>query len=118
MRLNRSSMRPRAISFALVALAAALALGEPAAAETAAEKGFAVAARSDRSDRGFKDSRVKLKMVLRNKAGQESSRDLEIRTLEVPDEDVGDKSLLVFSSPADIDGTALLSHAKILDPDD
>lgn len=87
-------------------------------AQTAEEKGFEVAARSDRSDRGFGDSKVKLEMVLRNAAGKESRRSLLITTLEVPDESVGDKSLVVFDSPADIDGTALLSHAKILDPDD
>lgn len=87
-------------------------------AETPEEKGFAVAARSDRSDRGFGDSRVDLKMVLRNARGQESTRELSVTTLEVPDEQLGDRSLVLFSSPADIDGTALLSHAKILEPDD
>ena len=40
------------------------------------------------------------------------------RIKEVPDESLGDKSVIVFESPADVDGTALLSHAKILDPDD
>ena len=43
---------------------------------------------------------------------------LSLRTLEVPDESVGDKSLIIFDSPRDIKGTALLSYAKILDPDD
>ena len=56
-------------------------------------------------------------MVLRNAAGQESTRTLEIATLEKPDEDEGDKSLVLFDTPRDIEGTALLSHAKILDPD-
>ena len=89
----------------------------PAAAETPEEKGFAVAARSDRSDRGFTDSRVEMKKVLRNAAGQESKRTLALNTLEIQDEQVGDKTLIVFDSPADTDGTALLSHAKILDAD-
>jgi len=90
----------------------------PAIAETPEEKGFAIAARADRTDRGFTDSRVEMKMVLRNAAGQESNRTLALNTLEIPDEQVGDKTLIVFESPADIDGTALLSHAKILDADD
>ena len=94
-----------------------LLMAAPAAAETPEEKGFAVAARNDRSDRGFADSRVEMKMILRNAAGQESTRTLALNTLEIPDEQVGDKTLIVFDSPADIDGTALLSHAKILDPD-
>jgi predicted RND superfamily exporter protein len=79
--------------------------------------GFEVAARADRSDRGFADSEVALEMVLRNAAGKESRRALNITTLEITDETVGDKSLVVFDSPKDIKGTALLSHAQILDPD-
>ena len=82
------------------------------------ERGWAIAARSDRSDRGYTDSAVDLTMVLRNAAGRETTRTMALRTLEVPDESLGDRSLIVFQSPADIEGTALLSHAKILDPDD
>lgn len=89
-----------------------------AVAQTPEDKGFEIAARSDRSDRGFGDSRVTMKMVLRNAAGQESTREMYQTTLEIPSEDLGDKNLIVFDSPADIEGTALLSHAKILDPDD
>jgi len=84
----------------------------------AERRGFDVAARADRSDRGFGDSEVELEMVLRNSAGRESRRTLAIATLEVPDESEGDRSLVVFDSPNDIKGTALLSHARILDPDD
>ncbi len=110
-RLNKSRL---AQALALVVLLT----GVPALAQTPEEKGFAVAARSDRSDRGFKDSKVSLKMILRNAAGQEATRKLTLSTLEIPNEDLGDRSLIVFESPADIDGTALLSHAKILDADD
>ncbi len=81
-------------------------------------KGFALAARVDRSDRGFGSSRVSATMVLRNAAGQETSRQLAFRTLERETEEVGDKSLVIFETPRDVKGTALLSHAKILDPDD
>ncbi|TVZ40480.1 outer membrane lipoprotein-sorting protein [Alteromonadaceae bacterium 2753L.S.0a.02] len=81
-------------------------------------KGFEIAARSDRTDLGFGDSEVELTMVLRNAAGEESSRSLRITTLEKENEEVGDKSLVVFDTPRDIEGTALLSHAKILTPDD
>ena len=95
-----------------------LMLSAGADASTAEEKGFEVAARSDRSDVGFGKSEVELQMVLRNAAGQETTRTLRISTLEKPDESVGDKSLVLFDTPRDIEGTALLSHAKILDPDD
>ena len=93
--------------------------GKSVEEKSAAEiKGFEVAARSDRSDRGFGDSEAEMTMVLRNAAGQESSRTMRFTTLEIPDESVGDKSLVLFSTPRDIEGTALLSHAKMLDPDD
>jgi outer membrane lipoprotein-sorting protein len=87
-------------------------------AAAATDKGFEIAARSDRTDLGFGASEVELKMILRNAAGQEATRSLRISTLEKPDETVGDKSLVLFDTPRDIEGTALLSHAKILDPDD
>ena len=111
--LPRRASRILALALAAVTLSAVSSL-------TVADdgRGFEVAARSDRSDRGFQDSEVELQMILRNAAGQETTRTLRISTLEVPDESVGDKSLVVFDSPRDIDGTALLSHAKILDPDD
>ena len=101
-------------------LLAAFAMSFAAGADAATEetRGFDIAARSDRSDLGFGDSEVELKMILRNAAGQESSRALRITTLEKADESVGDKSLVLFDTPRDIEGTALLSHAKILDPDD
>jgi len=90
----------------------------PVRGSTDAERmGFEIAARADRTDRGFGDSKVELEMVLRNAAGKESRRTLKITTLEIADETVGDKSLVVFDNPNDIKGTALLSHANILDPD-
>jgi len=90
----------------------------PVRGDTEAQRlGFEIAARADRSDRGFGDSEVELEMVLRNAAGRESRRTLKIATLEIADETVGDKSLVVFDTPKDIKGTALLSHAQILDPD-
>ena len=99
-------------------LAFTVLLANRADATTAEEKGFEIAARSDRTDVGFGESEVELKMILRNAAGQQSTRALRISTLEKPDESVGDKSLVLFDTPRDIEGTALLSHAKILDPDD
>jgi len=87
-------------------------------AQTEEQRGFEISARSDRSDRGFGDSRVVLKMILRNAAGKETTRELVLRTLEIPDESLGDRSMIVFQRPADINGTALLSYAKILEPDD
>lgn len=112
---NTSATLRRSIAIGLTGLMMAAA---PALAQDAAQKGFDIAARSDRSDRGFGDSLVILNMVLKNAAGAESTRAMAMTTLELPDESIGDRSLVRFDSPADIEGTALLSHAKILDADD
>ncbi len=111
-------MKIKSIISVVLLAAFAVMLTDRADASTAEEKGFEIAARSDRTDVGFSESRVELKMVLRNAAGQQATRSLRISTLEKPDETVGDKSLVLFDTPRDIKGTALLSHAKILDPDD
>ncbi len=111
-------MKLKTITAVVLITGFAAILADRADATTAAEKGFEIAARSDRTDLGFGESRVDLRMILRNAAGQESTRSLQISTLEKPDESVGDKSLVLFDTPRDIEGTALLSHAKILDPDD
>ncbi len=102
----------------VVGITSVLLVAPPAMSQDAAKKGFEVAAMSDRSDRGFGDSAVILNMTLTNAAGAESSRSLMITTLEVPDESIGDRSLVRFDSPADIEGTSLLSHAQIIDADD
>lgn len=99
-------------------LAIATVISMPLHAKTEQEKGFEIAARSDRTDLGFGDSTVNAKMVLRNAAGQETTRELLFNTLEKENEDVGDKSLVFFKTPRDVEGTALLSHAKILEADD
>lgn len=100
------------------AISAVLLLSMPTTAETVKEKGFAIAAKSDRLDKGFGTSIAKLEMKLTNAAGKSTTRTLEIKTKEKPNEDVGDKSVTLFFTPPDVEGTALLSHAKILESDD
>ena len=56
-------------------------------------------------------------MILKNAAGDETTRSISFTTLERDNEDVGDKSLVLFNTPRDIKGTALLSHAQILEAD-
>jgi outer membrane lipoprotein-sorting protein len=87
-----------------------------ALAGEAEDKGLQIAKEADRRDEGFGDSRSTMVMILRNKRGQESKRELEIRTLEVKDD--GDKSLTVFHTPRDVRGTALLTFSHGVDPDD
>ncbi len=86
--------------------------------QTPEEKGQAVAERADREDSGWHDNASVMRMVLRNKSGQESVRELRRKALESTERDRGDKSIIVFDTPRDIQGTALLSHTRILEADD
>lgn len=103
----------------LWASAVAMIAATPVYAETSPEvRGNEIATEWDKRDTGFGDSSANLQMILENRHGEKSTRFLKIKTLEVPDTDVGDKSLTVFSKPRDIKGTAFLSFAQILEPDD
>ena len=110
--------QPNAAQVSTLIFLTATLLATTVNASTDEKKGFQIAARSDRSDAGFGDTVVELKMVLRNATGKETTRTLSVKTLEKPNEQIGDKSLIVFSRRPDIDGTALLSYAKILKVDD
>ncbi|WP_262690401.1 outer membrane lipoprotein-sorting protein [Kordiimonas aestuarii] len=115
--------RPKLRSKRLAAILAVVTLGysliNPITwADDAEDKGYDIAARSDRTDTGFGDSEVTAVMTLTNAAGATSTREMYFKTLERENEQVGDKSLTVFVTPRDVQGTALLSHAKILEPDD
>ena len=87
-----------------------------AQAETAEEKGLAIAMEADRRDTGFADTRAEMTMVLRNRQGEESTRQMRVKILEVPDD--GDKSIFVFDEPADVKGTGLLSFSHKVGDDD
>ena len=79
-------------------------------------RGLEIAVERDARDIGFHDFEAELRMVLKNRHGQSSERSLRSRTLEVTDD--GDKSLIVFDAPADIDGTALLTFSHKSGDDD
>jgi len=85
-------------------------------AETAEEKGLAIATEVDRRDNGFGDYVSNMEMVLRNKHGQESRRKMRRRTLEVIGD--GDKSLTIFDTPRDVKGTAFLTFSHKIGDDD
>lgn len=93
-----------------VALTGLLAMGVAVAwAQTPEEKGLEIAKEADRRGEGFEDMQAKLEMILRNKQGDESRRELRVKNLEV--ENDGDKSLTIFDTPRDQRGTALLTFA-------
>ncbi len=85
-------------------------------AETAEEKGLAIAIEGDQRDQGYIDSTSDMRMILRNRAGKESIRTMRALSLEV--EGDGDKSLSVFDEPADVKGTASLTWAHSNKPDE
>ncbi len=80
------------------------------------EKGLEIVQEMDRRDTGFEDMIADITMVLINRSGEESVRELNMRTLEVIGD--GDKSLSVYSNPRDIKGTAFLSFTHALEADE
>jgi outer membrane lipoprotein-sorting protein len=97
-------------------LLAALLAAAPAAAQSAGDRGLEIVRAADAYDRGFSDFTAHMTMILKNRAGDTSTRQIRIRTLEV--ENDGDKSLSIFDEPADVKGTKMLTHAHGLEADD
>lgn len=93
-----------------------LVLALPVLAATPEELGLAIAEEADRRDSGWGDLLVGLTMINRNRLGDEFVREMRFRIIETASD--GDKSLIVFDSPKDQRGTALLSYAHKIGTDD
>ena len=91
-------------------------LSNVALAETAEEKGLAIAVEADKRDKGWGDQATTSKMTLRNSQGAESTREIQGKALEV--EGDGDKSLTIFNTPRDVKGTAFLSFTHTIKADE
>jgi outer membrane lipoprotein-sorting protein len=100
----------------LLVIAAGLFAASGVAAQTAEERGLEVAVEADRRDTGFGNFTASLSMVLRNRHGEESSRQMRSQTLEMDDD--GDKTMIVFDEPRDVQGTALLTFTHREGQDD
>jgi outer membrane lipoprotein-sorting protein len=105
----------------LLGLAASLLLStlymtSPASAMTPQERGLEISIEAKKRDIGWGDMTTEMTMTLRNAEGQESVREIRMKTLEQSDD--GDKSLTVFDKPRDIKGTAFLSFSHIDAADD
>lgn len=72
-------------------------------------RGLEIAREQDRRGSGFHDLRADLRMVLISKRDETSERQLGMRVLEGTGNQEGDKSLMLFRSPPDVRGTALLT---------
>ena len=109
----------RRLSYLVVTLLALAALaGQPpvSLAESAGEAGQRIAKDARERQKGFGDFTAGMAMILRNKRGQESRRELNLRVVEI--EGDGDRTMFVFNRPRDVRGTAFLIHAHITEPDD
>ncbi len=79
------------------------------------EAGLRLATEARARQSGYGNMTAKMKMLLRNKQGKESTREMRLKVIEV-DED-GDRTLFVFERPADVKGTAFLVHSHKDKPD-
>ena len=113
--MNSEIRRGLAASIVLFALVFSLfALAQTA--EEKAERGLAIAAEARRRDTGFGDSSAELLMILRGRGGDEKRRELRATTLEVRND--GNKTIVIFDSPIDVKGTALLTYSHRTGDDD
>ena len=99
-----------------IALVLTVGLLPVAQAETAEEKGLSIITEADNRDKGWQDSSADMLMILRNKQGKESIREIRVKNLEVDGD--GDKGLTVFDQPRDVKGTAFLTYSHALEPDE
>ncbi|KXI27988.1 hypothetical protein AX660_18985 [Paraglaciecola hydrolytica] len=85
-------------------------------AQSAEEKGLAIAKERKLRDRGWSDSVGETSMILRSPRGDETERKMRIKSLEVQSD--GDKGLTIFDQPLDVKGTAFLSFSHPLQADE
>jgi hypothetical protein len=83
---------------------------------SAEQKGLDISIEAKKRDFGWQDSTADMMMLLRNKQGQESIREIKMKSLEVQND--GDKSLTIFNKPRDVKGTAFLSFSHPIEADD
>ena len=107
--LPASSMGVLAGGSLAVFIAAGMALNAPADEGTPEQAGLQIAQDARARGEGFDNFTARQVMVLRNRQGQESRRQLRVKVLEV--EGDGNKSMFLFDEPRDVKGTALLVHA-------
>lgn len=86
-------------------------------AQTPEEKGLAIAVEGDKRGEGFGDSQVELKMILVDSKGTEAPRDMRVKSLEGVGKE-GDKSLMIFDTPIDQKGVAMLTYTHKEKSDD
>ena len=108
--------KPSATAILYLAISLINISGNASPNETPEAKGLALARESREKIRGFGGLKANLTMILRNKSGKESRRQLRIKTLETKGD--GDRNMLIFDYPKDVKGTTLLVHSHKVKDDD
>jgi len=85
-------------------------------AQSSQEKGLEIAKKMKSRDIGWGNSQSEMVMTLRTKKGQEISRQMRTKALEVDGD--GDKGLTIFDTPIDVKGTSFLSFSHTVGNDD
>ncbi|MFK8075467.1 MAG: outer membrane lipoprotein-sorting protein [Granulosicoccus sp.] len=95
---------------------AGLLFASVSVAQTPEERGLEIATMVQAQDDGFTDSESSMTMTLINRSGKKSTRRMRSRVLEVQGD--GDKSMSIFDEPADVKGTASLTHSHATEADE
>jgi len=115
--LNRIKVLSTSLALTLASqVSFALTTADTTAEMAAQEKGVIISQETKVRDTGWRDFTADMLMILRNEQGQESVREVKMKSLEV--ETDGDKSLTVFNKPKDVKGTAFLSYSHSIGADD
>jgi outer membrane lipoprotein-sorting protein len=93
-----------------------LAKAKPSSGLSPEKKGLDIARQVERRAKGYGDMQADMVMELSNPNGDQVTRHIRYKSIEVAGD--GDKSLVLFDQPADIKGTALLTHGHKSGPDD
>ena len=111
--MSINALKNHAKTFLIISLIFLLSPSLKAFGESPENKGYEIAARSDRSDNGYGDSKVEMTMILRNAAGDETTRSISFTTLERENEDVGD---LIDEDPLTTEELALKEDEIVEEP--
>ena len=112
--LLKKSSKTFIASLALTLMSASALVS--AANLTLEQQGMEISQEVKKRDVGWGDSKADMMMFLRNEHGQESVREIKIKSLEQQSD--GDKSLTIFNKPKDVKGTAFLSYSHHTGADD
>lgn len=93
-----------------------IAYSSSSEAQSAQEKGLAIAKERKLRDEGWGDSSGNMSMILRNAQGEEVERKMRLKSLEQVED--GDKGLTIFDQPLDVKGTVFLNFTHANEPDD